>query len=341
MGVQIAELLPKREVELIELSGKKIAIDAFNTLFQFLSIIRDRITGEPLRDHSGRITSHLSGIFYRNTNLIEFGVKPIYVFDGPPPEFKKKTIEEREARKEEAVRKWEEAIRKGEPAIKYAQATSRLSNEMIDDAKKLLDYMGIPWIVAKSEGEAQCSYMCGKGEVYAVGSQDHDSLLFGSPRLIRNLSISGKRKLPGKEVYVEVKPELIELENALKNLGISREQLILIGLLVGTDYNKGIKGIGPKTALKLVNECKNLETLLKKVEWESEFDAEDIFNFFLDPPVTNNYKIEWKEPKPEKIIKFMVEEHDFSRERVEKVVEKLRESFYKEKQTSLGGWLKK
>ncbi|MEM5834576.1 MAG: flap endonuclease-1 [Candidatus Aenigmatarchaeota archaeon] len=340
MGVQLSDLLPSKEIELEHLSGKRIAIDAYNTLYQFLSIIRDRMTGEPLRDSEGRTTSHLSGLFYRTSNLVEAGIKPVFVFDGKPPEFKKKTIEKREKSKEEARRKWEEALERGEEAITYAQATAVLTEEMVEDSKKLLEYMGIPWVQALSEGEAQCAYMCKKGSVDFTASQDFDSLLFGSPRLVRNLSITGKRKLPRKEVYIEIKPEIIELEQSLKTLGITQEQLIIIGILVGTDYAEGIKGVGPKTALKLVKEHQTLEKILKNVEWKAEVDAEDIFNFFIKPPVTDKYKIEWKEPNREKILEFMVEEHDFSRERVEKVVDKLEQAFASGRQTSLKGWFK-
>lgn len=340
MGVQISDIVSGKEIELIDLSGKKIAFDAFNVLYSFLSIIRDKMTGEPLRDSKGRITSHLSGLFYRTSNLIEAGIKPVFVFDGEPPEFKKKTIEQREIAKEEARKKWKEALEKGEKAITYAQAAAQLTDEMIEDSKKLLEFMGLPWVQALSEGEMQCAYMCKKGDVFASASQDFDSLLVGSPRLVRNLSITGKRKLPRKEVYIEVKPELIELKEVLSNLGINQKQLIIIGILVGTDYAPGIKGIGPKKALELVKKYKTLEKVLENVKWEAEVSAEDIYNFFLNPPVTEKYKLEWKAPNPDKIIDFMVGEHDFSRERVEKVIEKL-QAATKERQVSLKGWFEK
>jgi len=147
--------------------------------------------------------------------------------------------------------------------------------------------------------------------------------------------------LPNKEVYVEIKPELIELEEVLKTLGITREQLIIIGILVGTDYNpEGIEGIGPKKALKLVKEKKTLENVLKEIEWKFDVKAEDIYNFFLNPPVQNNYKLEWKQPDEEGIIKFMVEEHDFSEERVRNGIEKLKQAFAKSQQKSLGSWFR-
>jgi len=341
MGVQISGVLPKKEVELVELSGKKIAIDAFNSIYAFLSIIRDRMTGEPLRDSKGTITSHLSGLFYRNINLIENGIKPVWVFDGEPPKFKKKTIEARAAAKEEARKKWEEALEKGEEAIRYAQASSKLTDKMVVDSKQLLGVMGIPWVQAPSEGEAMCSHLCKKNIAYATGSQDMDSMLFGSPRLIRNLSISGRRKVPKKEEYIEIKPELIDLEEVLSSLGITREQLIIMGMLIGTDYNPGVEKVGPKTALKLVKEHKTFKNILEKVEWQAETDIEEIYKFFLKPPVTDKYKIEWRQPDSNRIINFMVEEHDFSRERIEKGIEKLQQSFISGRQASLKGWFEK
>jgi flap endonuclease-1 len=215
MGLSLGNLIPKKEIEIIELSGKKIAIDAYNNIYQYLTIIRDKMTGEPLKDSSGRITSHLSGLLYRTTSFIEAGIKPIFVFDGKPPEFKQKTLDERNKIKMEAKEKWDIAVERGEESIRYAQATTKLTSDMVEDAKKLLDAMGIPYLVAKSEGEAQCAFMCIKKDVDLSASQDYDSLLFGSPLLVRNLSITGKRKIPKKDTFIEVKPEMIELNQML------------------------------------------------------------------------------------------------------------------------------
>lgn len=340
MGVSFKGIVTSEEVELTDLSGKKIAIDAFNIVYQFLSIIRDRFTGEPLKDSKGRITSHLSGLLYRTSKLAEVGIRPIFVFDGEPPEFKEKTIEQRANAKKEAKKKWKEAVEKGEEAIRYAQAASKFTDEMVEDSKKLLGFMGMPFIQAKSEGEAQCAHMCKKGSVDYTGSQDFDSLLFGSPFLVRNLSITGRRKVPRKETYIEIRPELIELEKILSELGITQKQLITMGILIGTDYAPGVKGVGPKTAFKLVKEHKTLKKILSKVKWRGEVDAEEILDFFLKPPVTDKYKIEWEQPDREKIMEFMVDEHDFSRERIEKVVERLQQSFTSGRQSSLKGWFK-
>jgi len=204
LGVDLKDLIPEDIIiqirDLRVLRGRVVAIDAYNALYQFLAAIRQP-DGTPLLDSQGRITSHLSGLFYRTINLVENGIKPVYVFDGKPPELKAKEIERRRAIKEEAVKKYEEAVRTGdlEAARRYAAIASKLTDSMVEDAKKLLDAMGIPWVQAPAEGEAQAAYMARVGDAYASASQDYDSLLFGSPRLIRNLTISGKRKLPRKK----------------------------------------------------------------------------------------------------------------------------------------------
>ncbi|AAL81538.1 flap endonuclease-1 [Pyrococcus furiosus DSM 3638] len=340
MGVPIGEIIPRKEIELENLYGKKIAIDALNAIYQFLSTIRQK-DGTPLMDSKGRITSHLSGLFYRTINLMEAGIKPVYVFDGEPPEFKKKELEKRREAREEAEEKWREALEKGEieEARKYAQRATRVNEMLIEDAKKLLELMGIPIVQAPSEGEAQAAYMAAKGSVYASASQDYDSLLFGAPRLVRNLTITGKRKLPGKNVYVEIKPELIILEEVLKELKLTREKLIELAILVGTDYNPGgIKGIGLKKALEIVRHSKDP---LAKFQKQSDVDLYAIKEFFLNPPVTDNYNLVWRDPDEEGILKFLCDEHDFSEERVKNGLERLKKAIKSGKQSTLESWFKR
>ncbi len=333
MGVDLGDLFDRKEIELSDLKGNIIAIDAYNTLYQFLSIIRQR-DGTPLIDSRGGITSHLSGFLYRTTNLVEAGIKPVFVFDGAPPALKNTTIEERKKIRTDAKEKWDEAKAKGdeEEAFKHAQASSRIGGNMIEDAKSLLGFMGIPVVQAPSEGEAQAAFMVKNKDAYAAGSQDYDALLFGAPIVVRNLAVSGKRKLPGKSVYVDVKPEVIELEKGLELLGISREQLVDIALLVGTDYNEGIKGIGPKKALKLVKKHGNIEGALGELSTEIKNLAE-IKALFLAPDVTPDYELKWKKPESSAIIKFLCEGHDFSQERVSKAVERLLEASDEGQQT--------
>ncbi|MEM3769869.1 MAG: flap endonuclease-1 [Candidatus Bathyarchaeia archaeon] len=342
MGVNLRDIVPKTVVRLEDLSGKSIAIDAYNALYQFLAIIRQP-DGTPLKDSSGRITSHLSGLLYRTSNLIELGIKPIYVFDGVPPALKEVEIKRRMKAKEEALIKYEQAIKEGriEEARMYAQATSSLKDYMAEDSKRLLDLMGIPWIQAPSEGEAQAAHVVKQGDADYCASQDYDSLLFGALRLVRNVTISGRRKLPGKNVHIEVEPEIIELEQVLKECGITHEQLIDVGILVGTDFNpEGVKGLGPKTALKLIKEYGSLENALPHIK-NAEFPVEPkrIKEIFLYPKVTNNYKIEWREPEVEGVIDFICRQRDFSEDRVRKALEKMQKGIYKLKgKTTLERW---
>ncbi len=337
MGTDIGDVLQRESVELEYFAGKKIAVDALNTLYQFISIIRQP-DGTPLKDSQGRITSHLSGILYRVSNMVEAGIRPIFVFDGEPPEFKKEELEERKERREEAEKKWKEAIERGEDAKKYAQAAARVDDYIIESSVKLLRLMGIPVVQAPSEGEAQAAYMTAKGDTDYTGSQDYDSLLFGSPRLARNLAITGKRKLPGKNVYVDVKPEVILLDENLKKLGISREQLVDVALLVGTDYNEGVKGVGAKKALSIIKKCGDIFKALKLLKAEIDIERiAKIREFFLNPVVTNEYDIKFGKPDVDGIMEFLCEEHDFSRERVEKAVEKL-SSGIEARQMTLEDW---
>jgi len=350
VGVDLRDLIPDKALKVIidlrELRGKSIAIDAYNALYQFLAAIRQP-DGTPLMDSKGRITSHLSGLFYRTINLMESGIKPVYVFDGRPPELKSKEIAMRSSIKAEALSKYEEALASGdiESARKYAQMASKLTNDMVDEAKKLLRAMGIPVVQAPSEGEAQAAYMASRNVVWAVASQDYDSLLFGSPRLIRNLTISGKRKLPRKEVYIEIKPEIIDLNALLNTLGITREQLIDIAILLGTDYNPdGVKGVGPKTALRLIKSYGSLENALKVLK-DAYFptDPLKIKEFFLNPPVMTEVTLTWSEPDERLIKDLLVGQYDFSEYRVISAIERLRKAYretIKSEIRGLDAWFK-
>ena len=179
MGVKFKDIVSPEEINLKDLEGRTVAIDAYNTIYQFLSGIRQR-DGSPLMDHNGNVTSHLSGILYRTSAIVEKGIKPIYVFDGVASEYKSNTIEQRRAIKEEAIEKYKEAKASGneEEMRKYAIRTSRMSPYIIESSKELLDYMGVPYVQAKGEGEAQGAYMVNQGDAWAVASQDYDCLLF-------------------------------------------------------------------------------------------------------------------------------------------------------------------
>jgi len=342
LGVNLRDLVPKTVVRLEDMGGKSIAIDAYNALYQFLAIIRQP-DGTPLKDSTGKVTSHLSGLLYRTSNLVEFGIKPIYVFDGTPPALKEVEIQRRVKVKQEAQVRYERALKEGkiEEARVYAQATSRLKDYMAEDSKKLLALMGIPWIQAPSEGEAQAAYLAKRGDADYCASQDYDSLLFGAPKLIRNVTISGRRKLPSKNVFIEVVPEIVELEQVLRECSITYEQLVDVGILIGTDFNPdGIEGLGPKTALKLIKEHGNIENTMPHLR-NAEFPAEPqrIREIFLHPKVTDSYRIEWKEPDVEGVVDFICTQRDFSEDRVRKALEKMQKGITESKgKTTLEKW---
>jgi flap endonuclease-1 len=343
MGVDLGDLVEREEIEFADLNDKEIAIDAMNTLYQFLSIIRQR-DGTPLKDSSGNITSHLSGLFYRNINLLEHNIRPVFVFDGEMPEIKEKETSKRRKKREEAREEWQRLKDEGKVDEAYSKATqsSKLTRDMIEEAKKLLDAMGLPYIQAPSEGEAQAAFMTTEeapGDIYAVGSQDWDCLLFGADRMVKNLTTRKTRKTSGGGKK-QISTEQIELEDVLEQLEITREKLVWMGVLMGTDFNpEGIKGIGPKTALKLVREYEEFDELLddQKVEWESEKDPQRIRDFFLSPPVVEE-DYSFGEPDEEKIKEILVDKHDFSEDRVRSGLKDL-EKALEARQSGLGSFV--
>ena len=326
MGVDISPLFRRETISLDDLHDRIIVIDAYNVLHQFLASIRQR-DGTPLKDSKGQITSHLSGLFQRTANLVEAKIKPVYSFDGQPHILKAKTLEERMKRKELAEKEYLEALKAGDlvKARSKAQQTGRLTDEMIDESKELLDALGIPYVQAPSEGEAQACHMVKKGDAYAVGSQDYDCLLVGVPVLIRNLTSSGRRKLPGKEAYAKVNIKQINLESNLKALEIKHEQLVDMAILIGTDFNDGIHGIGPKKSLKLIKEHKKIEKVLEQNDFKdapSNDTIKEIRKIFLKPDVTDDYNLKWDNVNNESVIKILHDKHQFSIDRIQQTLSK-------------------
>jgi len=320
MGVNIGQLTEPKGTTLDALSGKIVAIDAYNTLYQFLSIIRQP-DGRPLQDSRGRITSHLSGLIYRTTHLMEKGVRQIFVFDGKPEDLKAAVIKARSDRRADAKLRWEEAkaLRLHPDLIfKYAQASTRIDKTIVEDAKALLTYLGIPYVQAKAEGEAQAAYLVQKGDAELVASQDYDSLLFGAPVMIRNITA------PRRKAQLEI----ITFNELAEKHGITREELVDIAILIGTDFNSGIKGIGLKRALKLIKKHHTIERLLDEsaIEIAAIENYELIRTIFLQPLVNESYEIIWGTPDEDKVKEFLCEEHDFSEERVSKILIKERSS---------------
>ena len=341
MGVNLSGLIEPRTVELSELEGKTVAIDTYNTIYQFLSIIRQP-DGSPLCDRMGRVTSHLSGILYRTSNLIAQGIEPCFVFDGAPHELKKATLAERKERREKATSEWEDAKEEGDlkKAFSKAQQTSKMTPEIRESSKELISYLGLPVVIAPSDGEAQAAYMCAKGDVWASASQDFDSILFGTPTLVRNMTITGRRKIPGKDQYKDVRTEIIDSKEFLRSLGITREQLVDMCILIGTDFNPGVPGIGPKKSLKLIKDHGNIEKVMNHMSIEIT-EYQEIRDIFLNGRYSDDYSTASAEINREETIR-MLEGYDFSKERIENTLDRIEASRKsnraKKSQRSLDTW---
>jgi flap endonuclease-1 len=336
MGLQIGEIITKKQINFSDLKGKTIAVDAFNAIYQFLTTIRQP-DGTPLKDSKENVTSHLSGLFYRNMHLILEGIKLVYVFDGEAPELKIKTWEKRRNARELAMEKYEKAksMEDIEAMGKYARSDVHLDEQKIKESKELLTAMGIAVIQAPGEGEAQASFLANQKQVYAVSSQDYDCLMFKTPLLIQNLSMSRKRKTPAG--YKEIFPQVIELKEVLKELEINQEQLICLGILCGTDYNPGgIKGLGPKKSLKFVKEFKTKEKIFKELKKQGKLDFEwkEIYNEIENPNINKKAKIEFPKLDKDKIKKILLK-YEFSEDRIDSQLEKLNDVKKKAAQKTL------
>ncbi|MFN3532984.1 MAG: flap endonuclease-1 [Candidatus Brocadia sp.] len=326
MGVKLTPIVLKKEIHLDDLRRKVLAVDGNAELYQFLALIR-KPDGTLLTDSHGHITSHLIGLTYRSTRLIsEYGIKLIFVFDGKPPSLKKEEIERRHETREKFVKEYEEAKAAGDMETAFAKSvmTSRLTQPMLEDAMHLLELLGIPYVQAPGEGEAQAAFMARRGDAWGVGSKDYDSLLFGTPRLVRFVTISGKEFLPSKGKFRPLKPEIIETREMLSHYQISLEQLIDLAILIGTDFNHGVKGIGPKTALRLVQEYGRIERLPPDVKSRVSKNYEDVREIFYHPPTTEDYMVEYGTLDEDGLYEFLCKERDFSRERVEMVIRRMK-----------------
>ena len=339
MGLDLKPLVEPYPIAISELSDKVVAVDAYNAIYQFLATIRGP-TGELLTNANGDVTSHLSGLFYRNVNLLADNIKLIYIFDGKPSPLKSKEIERRRQIKQEASERYHEALAEGrfEDARKYSQATSVLTAKMVEESKKILTLLGIPCVQATSEGEATAAYITKQGTAFTCASQDYDSILFGASKLTRNLTISGKRKIPNKKTYIDVEPEIIEYQQVLDQTKLTHEQLVDVGILIGTDYNpEGFSGIGPKTALKLIREYGKLENIEKIKHVLSDIHYQEIRDIFLKPEVPKVDNIQFNKVNHTNIIDFLCIEKSFSVDRVNGAIEKLNKSLMNHNQ-SLEKW---
>lgn len=328
MGTKLKDIIESEEVSVQELKGRILVVDAFNILYQFLSTIRMR-DGSLLRDSKGNVTSHLVGLFSRTTSLMEQGLRLAFVFDGEAPELKAQERAKRKEAKEEAKRHYEAALAREdiEEMRKYASRTTKLTPEMVEEAKKLLEALGLPVIQAPSEGEAQAASLVRDKKAWAEVSQDYDCLLFGVPRMVKNLTLTQRKKQKSKLSYETIKPEVISLSDNLRKLDITHDQLIALGMLVGTDFNNGgIPGIGPKRGLKMLREHgDDFSSLFQGAAWDEHFNIawEAVFELFKNMPVEEDIDLSWGDVDEDALRELLIEEHDFAETRIQDAVRRL------------------
>jgi flap endonuclease-1 len=336
----LTPILKREETTLKALKGMSFAIDASIEIHQFLALVRKR-DGTLFTDPQGRVTSHLIGLLTRTSRLIaDFEMKPVFVFDGRPNPLKRRTIEIRRDATKKAEIEYSEAVSKKdyEKAWSKAVMTGRVTGSILDDAKRLLALMGIPWLEALEDAEAQASFMAARGDVWAVGSKDYDCLLYGAPILARYLTLTGREWLPAQRRSRPLIPELIKLSENLALLGISREQLVDLAILVGTDFNQGVKGIGPKTALKLVREYRSIEQMPEGIKSKLTEDLNSVRQIFLKPRVLEKYALRKCPPDRDGLVEFLSVERGFNRERVERLAKRLTRT-RENVDAGLGQWL--
>jgi len=318
VGLPLRDLVVAQELPWDALAGRTLAVDGYNAVYQFLATLRQR-DGQLFCDPEGRVTSHLMGVFYRTTSLLREGVLPIWVFDGKPPERKTGTIRQRVLAKEKAEEAWQEALAAGdlETARKKAAQTSRLTRPMVEELRQLLAGLGVPFVQAPSEGEAQAAVMAAKGSVWAAASEDYDSLLFGAPRLVRGLAARGRGGVsPGAQ--------LVDRAEMLASLGISEEELILLGIVIGTDFNDGVRGYGPKKSLKLVQEHLGFRATVEKVGLDPT-EAEEVAEIFRHPMSVEVPPPSFGPVDETAVRTILVDQHGFSEERVRSAIARARQ----------------
>jgi flap endonuclease-1 len=318
VGLPLKDLVTAQELAWDALAGRTLAVDGYNAAYQFLATIRQR-DGQLFSDPEGRVTSHLMGAFYRTTSLLQQGVLPVWVFDGKPPDLKAGTIRQRIAIKEKAESQYQEALAAGdlETARRKAAQTSRLTRPMVGELVQLLAAMGVPTVQAPGEGEAQAAVMSAKGVVWASASEDYDTLLFGAPRLVRGLAARGRGGAsPGAQ--------FIDRSELLMHLGIDADELIAIGIIVGTDFNDGARGFGPKRALKVVQEHLGFSATMAKVGIDAT-EAEAVAEIFRHPSASDVATPSFGPVDEDAVSRLLVDGHSFSEERVRAAVARARQ----------------
>lgn len=276
----LRDLAVIEDVSFTDVHGTVVAIDAHNWLYRYLTTTVRWTASEAYTTPDGTEVANLIGIVRGLPKFFEHEMYPVFVFDGAVTDLKEDEIEERRAARHKAESRLEDALDAGDSmeAARLASQTQRLTPTIQSTTRELFEILDIPIIEAPAEGEAQASYMARQGDVDYVGTEDYDALLFGAPYTLRQLTSKGD-------------PERMDFEATLREHEISHAQLVDIAILIGTDFNEGVTGFGPKTALKAIRKHGDLDAVLDDSDVVIP-DAPRVQELFLDPPVTDAYEVD-------------------------------------------------
>jgi len=279
-NADLRQLAAVSEVSFEEVAGSVVAVDAHNWLYRYLTTTVKWTRDETYTTGDGEEVANLVGLVQGLPKFFEHDLTPVFVFDGGVTDLKDDEVEQRRERRERAEQRLEAAREAGDriEAARLEARTQRLTPLIQETTRGLLDRLDVPYVEAPAEGEAQAAHMTRIGDADYAGSEDYDTLLFGAPLTLRRLTSTGD-------------PELMDLEATLADLEISWEQLVDAAILIGTDFNEGLDGVGPKTALSAVREHGDLWGVLEARGDHIE-GADRVRDLFLDPAVTDDYAVD-------------------------------------------------
>ncbi|AEN06256.1 flap endonuclease-1 [Halolamina sp.] len=312
------------DIPFSELSGSVVAVDAHNWLYRYLTTTVKFTADSVYTTSDGDEVANLLGVVQGLPKFFEADMTPVLVFDGGVTDLKSDEVERRREQRKKAEERKQEAEEAGDSveAARLEARTQRLTDTIHETTRGLLDRLDVPYIEAPAEGEAQCAHMAATGEVDYAGSEDYDTMTFGAPRTLRQLTSKGH-------------PELMDLQKTLEKHDISYEQLVDVALLMGTDFNEGVTGYGPKTAVKAVKEHGDIWGVME-AEDVYVANADRVRELFFDPPVTDDYELDLDiDPDLDAARAYVSAEWEVPAEEVERGFERIEESLV---QTGLDDW---
>jgi len=323
-NADLRQLAALSDVTWDEVADSVVAVDAHNWLYRYLTTTVKWTNDAVYTTSEGAEVANLVGVVQGLPKFFEHDLTPVFVFDGGVTELKEAEVSERRAKRERAEERRAEAEERGDAieAARLEARTQRLTDTILETTRDLLALLDVPTVDAPAEGEAQAAYMARRGDADYAGSEDYDTLLFGAPRTLRQLTSKGT-------------PELMDLDATLERHDITVEQLIDVAILCGTDFNPGVDGVGPKTALGAITEHGDLWAAVEAEGWQVP-NADRVRELFRDPPVTDDYAVDADiDPDVAAAREYVTETWEVDADEVERGFERIEESLV---QTGLDRW---